>query len=263
MGHDETLRFPKSAYTMNSVTYLDDVLDIALGAVDVKTGKFLGPFLRRGIITTNWLLAMVRIEDRTPKSTFAFRGDASLEQGVNGEMVFRYHGKLHIPFPENYRFPKPDLENHILIEANSALDPFIRWQAMSTPDTRLVAKSGGAERVKASTGDEFSYSYSIPNGTGNAAFEYVNHTKDATFRMEGLLWAGLLNSRTSTAPPGDYDTVTFAGVGSWSKDPGDHTHIATVQVSTSPRFPYVSIMIDGGRTQSVNTKPQNVDDTMP
>ena len=39
--------------------------------------------------------------------------------------------------------------------------------------------------------------------------------------------------------------------------------IATVQVSTSPRFPYVTIMIDGGRTSSANTKPQNVDDTMP
>ena len=41
------------------------VLDFALGAVDVRTGKILGPFLRRGIITTNWLLAMVRIETRT------------------------------------------------------------------------------------------------------------------------------------------------------------------------------------------------------
>ena len=81
--------------------------------------------------------------------------------------------------------------------------------------------------------------------------------------MEGLLWADLINSRTSAAAQGDYDTISFAGIGAWSKDPGSASHIATVQVSTSPRFPYVTIMIDGGRTQSVNTKPVNVDDTMP
>lgn len=263
MGHNEMLRFPKSTYAMDSVTYLDDPLDIALGVVDLKTGKVLGPLLRRGLITTNWLLAMVRIETRTPKSTFAFRGQASLEQGVNGQMVFRYHGKLNIPFPEGFKFPAPDLTNYILIGPDSALDPFLRWQAMHAPESPRIAKSGGADRVVASTGDEFSYSYAIPSGAGTASFEYVNHTQDATFRMQGLTWVGFINSRTATSSPGEYDTLTFAGIGTWSKDPGDGSHIATVQVSTSGQFPYVTIMIDGGRTSSVNTKPKNVDDTMP
>ena len=262
MGHNETLRFPKSAYTMDSVTYLDDPLDIAVGVVDVKTGKILGPWLRRGLITTNWLVAMVRIETRTPKSTFAFRGDASLEE-VNGQLMFRYHGKLHIPFPEGFRFPQPDLENHILMGPDSALDPFLRWQAMSCADGTCAAASGAAQHVVGSTGDDFSYSYAISNGDGPSTFEFVNHTKNATFKMKGLLWAGSFNSRTATPGPGEADTMSFAGVGSWSPDPGNDTHIATVQVSTSSRFPYVTIMIDGNRTGSVNNKPANVDDTMP
>ena len=62
---------------------------------------------------------------------------------------------------------------------------------------------------------------------------------------------------------GDYDTLTFGGIGTWSKEPGDGSHVATVQVSTSERFPYVTILVDGGRTSSVNTKPANVEDTTP
>ena len=263
MGHNEMLRFPKSTYVMDSVTYLDDPLDIALGAVDVRTGKVLGPLLRRGLITTNWLLAMVRIETRTPKSTFAFRGDASFERGVHGQMLFRYHGKLNIPFPEGFKFPATDLTNHILIGPDSALDPFLRWQAMSLSDSPRLARSGGADRLVASTGDEFSYSYSIPDQAGTASFDYVNHTRNATFRMQALTWVGFINSRASACASGDCDTLSFAGIGTWSDDPVDQSHIATVQVSTSGRFPYVTIMIDGGRTSSVNTKPANVEDTMP
>jgi hypothetical protein len=263
MGHNEFLRFPKLTYAMDRVSYLDDPLDIALGVVDLKTGKIQAPLLRRGLITTNWLLAMVRIETRTPKSTFAFRGDASLEQGVNGQLVFRYHGKLNIPFPEGFRFPMPDLENHILIGPDSALDPFLRWQAMSTSDAPLTASSGGADKVTASTGDEFSYEYRIPADAKDAFFEYTNHTKNATFTMEGLTWVGLINSRTAASRPGEHDTISFGGLGTWSDDPGNASHVATVQVSTSRQFPYVTIMIDGARTSSVNTKPANVDDTMP
>src|SRR5262249_46574170 len=47
MGHDETLRFPKQSYAMDGVTYLDDCLDIAVGVVDVRTGKVVGRLLRR------------------------------------------------------------------------------------------------------------------------------------------------------------------------------------------------------------------------
>ena len=263
LGHNEQLRFPKQTYHMDGVSYLDDPLDIAVAAVSVKTGKVIGHFLRRGMITTNWLLAMIRIEDRIPKNTFAFRGPASFEQGVSGQLVFRYDGMLHLPFPEGFKFPAPDLTNAFIIGPNSALDPFVRFQAMSVPGWPRIAKSGGAARVAASSGDEFSYSYDVPARTGHASFEYTNHTKEATFRMQGLLWVGCLNSRTSAAAPGDYDTITFSGYGTWSKDASAAPHVASVQVSTSARFPYVSILIDGGITSNVNTKPANVEDTRP
>jgi hypothetical protein len=221
MGHNEMLRFPKQTYTMDSVTYLDDALDIAIGAVDLRSGKLIGDLLRRGLITTNWLLAMVRIEDRTPKSTFAFRGPVSFEKDANGQTIFRFHGKLHIPFPQGFRFPAPDLTNCFLIGPDSALDPFLRWQAMHVPKASRVAASGGAEHVKASTGDEFSYKYSIPGDGGPASFEYVNHTKNATFQMRALTWVGHINSRTAASAAGEFDTLSFAGVGTWSPDGDD------------------------------------------
>jgi hypothetical protein len=81
--------------------------------------------------------------------------------------------------------------------------------------------------------------------------------------MSSLARVGFLNSKTSCRKAGDYDTVTFSGFGSWSADPAQGLHVAAVQVSTSERFPYVSILIDGGRTSNVNTKPVEVADTMP
>ena len=182
---------------------------------------------------------------------------------MNGQLVFRYRGMLHLPFPEGFIFPAPGLTSGIVIGPSSALDMFLRFQAMSVSGSPRIATSGGASRVAASSGDEFSYTYAVPGGPGSASFEYTNHATDATFRMQGLLWVGCLNSRTSSAAPGDYDTITFSGYGTWSKDPSGAPHVASVQVSTSARFPYVSILIDGGATSNVNTRPANVADTLP
>ena len=59
------------------------------------------------------------------------------------------------------------------------------------------------------------------------------------------------------------DTVTFAGFGTWSKGPPDQLHVATVQVSTSREYPYVSIQIDSGLVSNVNTKPADDAATLP
>jgi hypothetical protein len=63
---------------------------------------------------------------------------------------------------------------------------------------------------------------------------------------------------TATQPHGSYDTVTFTGYGSWSKDADDGLHLATVQVSVAPDAPYVSIQIDGGTLSNVNLKPASI-----
>jgi hypothetical protein len=103
----------------------------------------------------------------------------------------------------------------------------------------------------------FSYSYSIPcDAKGkNGSLEYTNNAtgdNGGTFRMENLASVACLNSLTSRQSPGNYDTVTFAGYGTWSTD--DDRHLATVQISVAPDAPYVAIQIDGNLS-NVNLKP--------
>ena len=129
---------------------------------------------------------------------------------------------------------------------------------MTTGDAPRAVKSGSASAVS-STSDSFSYSYSIPCDPAGkaAAFEYTNNhpTNGGTFRMKSLASVHCTNSRNSSLPPGDYDIVTFTAYGSWSKDNAGGLHVANVQVCTNPQFPYVSVIVDGGFTSNVNTKP--------
>jgi hypothetical protein len=123
--------------------------------------------------------------------------------------------------------------------------------------------AGSQTNVLSSFGEQFSYSYSIPcDPTGKTAtFQYTNNASGktgGTFKMDNLAAVSCLNSLTAVQRPGNYDTVTFSGYGSWSKDLEDGLHLATVQVSTAPNAPYVSILIDGGTESNVNTKPPEI-----
>ncbi|HSL23770.1 MAG TPA: hypothetical protein VK886_19715 [Vicinamibacterales bacterium] len=262
-GHNELLNFPKQTYHMDTISFLADPLDIAHGIVDLKTGRVIGDLLLRGMITTNWLLAMVMLEDRTPRATFQFRGPASFERGPGGQLVFRYNGALQIPFPEGFRFPRPDLQSTYSVGANSKLEPFLRLQAMSVEPEPGRSVSGGASHVKASCGDEFSYRYAVTDGSDRSTFEYTNHTHGGTFTMKALAWVGFLNSRSARAKAGEFDTVTFTGFGTWSGDASGASHVAAVQVCTSKSHPYVSVLIDAGMTSNVNTKPMDIEVTLP
>ena len=274
LGHDEWLRFREQTYNNNIISWLDDPLDIAVGAIDLKTGKVIGHLLRRGMITTSWILAMVHVEPRTPRSTFTFRGPASFQKGVNGETVFRYYGDLHIPFPEGFSFPTAKFTRAFTtgqqwdgvkafpIGPDSALDPYLRFQAIHVPGSPMKPRRGGSRQTTSTNGIDFSYSYNIDPG-GNSSFEFRNVTNGGTFRMTRLNWVDFLNSRTSSAPAGDFDTFTFTGFGTWSEDPANGLHIATVHISTSPSHPFVSVLIDGGVTTNVETRPPNRDITLP
>ncbi len=263
LGHDEFLRFPKQTYDNSNISWLDDPLDLAVGAVDLRTGKFIGHLLRRGMITTSWILAMIRLEPRTPKSTFTFRGPAAFEKCAHGGTVFRYYGDLHIPFPEGFSFPNSDLETPITIGPNSALDPYLRFQGICGPDAPNLVKRGRHSQVTASNCIDFSYSYEICNGPVRSSFEYSNMVSGGKFVLKSLTWVEFFNSRFSTAPAGDCDTVFFSGFGTWSLDPDNGLHVATVHISTAPDRPYVSILIDGGKTSHVNTRPPDRDATLP
>jgi len=117
--------------------------------------------------------------------------------------------------------------------------------------------------MTSSLGEEFSYRYSIPANRETPTFEYTNYTIGGTFKLECLTWLNYLRSRTSTAGPGECDTLTLCGLGSWSGDPTGGVHAVSFQVCTSPQFPYVSVLIDAGSTSNVNTKPLDIAISMP
>ncbi len=257
IGHDEFLRFPLRTYFLDAVNFLDDPLDIAAGAVDLRTGNFLNEVLRRGLIGQNVFFALVRVEPRTPQSSFFFRGPARLERGRRGETVFRLKAEVHIPYPEGFLFPAPDLATGFAIGSASALDPFLWIRAIGGDRDPGAVKRGEAERVRASNGEEFSYRYSIAADPAREApyFEYTNHTQGGTFRLHTLAWLSFVSSLGSQAPAGEYDTVTFTGYGTWDLDGGRRPHAVTVQIAATHEAPYVSIQIGGGEVSNVNNKP--------
>jgi hypothetical protein len=255
LGHDEVLHFPQAAYSMHGVCFVDDPFEYSVGAVDLKTGRFLTPLLYRGFIVQDVLLALMMLEPRTPKSSFFFRGPAAFEKDASGETVLSFNGTVNLPYPEGFKFPQPDLQSAYIVGPNSALDPYLYFQAMDGIAPIPEGKSGGARSVLASNGQKFSYSYAIPGYPANApaSFEYQNETTGGAFRMGSLVWVNFSSSGRD-CPPGECEVITFTGIGLWSQDT-QQPHMATVQISTSPSLPYVSIQIDGGLASNVNTKP--------
>ncbi len=260
LGHNEFLKFPLLTYFLQDVAFADDPFDLQLGAIDLRTGRVIGGLLYRGFIAQDLLFTLLAQNDgRIAPDSFYFRGPAKFEKGTNGQTVFRFDGTVRVDFSD-FRFPSPDhVKAHsFLAGPGSYLDPFLKIQAMATTDAPRAVKSGSATAVS-SINDTFSYSYSIPcNPAGQTfSFEYTNNnsSKGGTFKMTSLANVHCTNSRSSQLSPGDYDTVTFSGFGSWSKDKDNGLHLATVQISTSKDFPYVSVMIDGGLTSDANTKP--------
>jgi hypothetical protein len=263
-GFDEFMRFPLRTYSLDDLAILDDPFDISMGAVDLQTGRFLNELLHRGFINQDLIFALLRIEPRTPKDSFFFRGPAALERDSNGRLSFRFKGEVHIPYPEGFLFPTPNLTTGIVIGSNSALDPFLWIHAIQDEDAEHLIMEGGARDVISSTAERFSYHYKIaadPNRRPTA-FEYENHTQRGKFRMHSLAWVGFSDSRPQQRS-GKPDTVTFTGFGIWCKDGSETVQQATVQVCTSPQKPYVGIQIDAGNVSNVNTKPVNIEDAVP
>jgi hypothetical protein len=264
-GCDEVLRFPLRSYSLDDLAILDDPFDISVGAVDLGTGKFLNDLLHRGFINQNVFFALIRIEPRTPRNSFYFRGPTVVERDANGRLVFRFKGQQHLPYPADFLFPDPNLATGFPAGPNSALDPFLWVHAIEDSDPPHRAKEGSARNVLSSTAELFSYSYKIPSDPAQhkASFEYENHTQQGKFRMHSLSWVGFSNSSGARHSSGDYDTVTFSGFGVWSKDGSETVQLAAVQISTSSQRPYVAIQIDDGDVSNVNTKPVNIEDVRP
>ena len=270
IGFDEFLRFPLRTYSLDDLAIIDDPFDISVGAVDLRTGRFINELLHRGFINQDLIFALLRVESRTPGSSFLFRGPAVLEKGPGNQPLFRFKGEVFIPYPEGFFFPTPNLTTGFPIGPNSRLDPFLWLHAI--PDQRAgdYVKTGEGRDITSSAGEQFSYRYSIPNDQTKhrAIFEFENHTQQGKFRLHSLAWVGFTNAQASAQPSAsrrsvEYDTLSFTCFGIWSKDGVETLVQASAQFSTSPERPYVGIQIDSGIISNVNTKPPNIEDALP
>jgi hypothetical protein len=258
LGHDEHLRFPLETYDVTGVAITDDPFDVPVGELNVSTGQFVGGLQWRTFWNQSLLTAILNQNNgRILPVSFMERGPAFLQTGPNGEVLFRYSAVYNLPYA-GFVFPSPDYTeaaNSFTAGPGSLLAPFFRMQSVLTTDKPASVMSGSQSNVMSAYGQDFSYSYSVPcDPAGKPAdFTYTNSTIGGTFTMKNLSSVACLNSLTSTLPPGEYDTITFSGYGSWSED--KNLHLATVQFSTAANAPYISIQIDGGTLSNVDTKP--------
>ncbi len=255
-GHDTTLRFPLRTYRQNDLYLIDDPFDIAIGAVNIYSGEVIGDFLHRALLGQALFYSLVRVEPRTPQGSFEYRGPAVFERNQNGQLRYRFNGTVYVLYEEGFLFPLPDLANGVPIGPDSQLDPYFQIDAVAEAKPRRGRKSGGSRMQASNSGDRFSYQYSISNHSHEKSyFEYTNHSQNGVFRMRSLTWVSFTHSKREGSD--EFDMVTFSGLGTWSLDKKDRLHIASVQVSTFPNRPYISILIDGGRVSNINTRPSN------
>lgn len=263
-GFDEYLRFPLRTYALDTVLFFDDPFDLSIGAVDVNTGQFIGGLLHRGFLAQDVFFALLRVEPRTPRSSFLFAGPASLAKGGMGQSVFRLQSITRIPYPEGFLFPSPDLATGYVAGPGSFLEPYLWVQAIGEPCGHPRVLEGGESDVLASNGNTFSYRYSISDEPGGPQFfEYINHSQDGRYRLNTVIQVKFMNSAKSDGRWGEYDTLTFAGFGTWSKGGVEKTSVVTVQISNAPEAKYVGIQVDAGLISDVNTKPPLLSDATP
>lgn len=264
-GFNENLRFPLRTYPLDVLAIIGDPFDLSVGLIDLRTGRLLNELLHRGFINQDVIYALLRVEPRTPQGSFYFKGPALITKDSRNQMVFRFRGITHLPYPEGFGFPRPDFATAFIVGSNSALDPFLWFHAIQSKHDSATLKEGDVRSIRASSGEEFSFRYSIPADPTKqpAMFEYENLTQQGRFSLRSLSWVDFSNSGTSVSGGEDFDTVTFSGFGIWSKNGTDTLQQAAVQISTSQEKPYVGIQISTGDVSNVNTKPQNEPDALP
>ncbi len=263
-GFDEFLRFPQRTYSLDDLAILSDPFDLSVGAIDLHSGEMLNDLLHRGFINQDLIFALLRVEPRTPKDSFYFRGPAQIEKGRTGQNIFRFQGIVRVPYPPGFNFPQPNLTTAFVAGANSYLDPFLWIQAIQNHQPKSFFKAGSGKLIRASVGDIFSYRYRITENPAknDTYFEYENHTQKGVFKMHSLAWVDFCNSRSATTAK-EFDTVSFTCFGVWTKDGLSSIQQATVQISTAKNAPYVGIQIANGAISNVNIKPESEESAIP
>lgn len=250
-GFYENLRFPLRTYSLNDLSVIDDPFDLSVAALDLRTGQSLQPILHRAFINQDLIFALLRVEPRTPKDSFFFRGFATLKNGHDGGRLFTYFGAVHIPYPPGFLFPDPNLATGFSVTGGGALDPYLWISAFSGNGSHGDVKTARADHVISSRGEEFSYRFHVSADPNHQSeFEFENHTQNGSFRMHSLTW---VDSGSPSADNITFETVTFSGFGIWSKAGVERVVQGAVQLSTSPVVAYLGIQIGtGGEIANVN-----------
>jgi hypothetical protein len=270
-GHNEFLKFPSGLiYVTADPVLLEDAFDLGVGSLNLKTGQFIEGLVYRGVPAQSLFSVIIGLNiTRIPLDTFRHRGPAYVLKGPNRETIFGYSGNYFTSF-ETFSFPSPNYDKPLEAKtagAGSDLNPFLRFQAVQIADTPRALKTGSADNLLSSFNERFSYSYSIScdPSARTGQFTYTNSsstTTAGTYQLENLAAVSCTNSKNSTASTGNYDTISFTGYGTWSRDVNDGRHLVSVHISNPPDSPpYVSIQVDGGTTSKVHTKPP--EDTIP
>lgn len=266
ISFNEQMRFPSGAtYHQSKLSSASDPFRLAVGAIDLRTGRVIDELLHPGFVVQQLFVNLMSVEPCTPADTFNYQGEAVFEADVNGQTTFRWNGEVFLPYPKGFNFPAPTPDGRppFKVVRESRLDPFVRVRAMLGGEFGDGVIAGGADKLRSSIGKEFSYRYSLPLDPAKpgAQFEYTNHTDGGTFTLTALSWFSPSYSRGSKAAPGQPDAVTFSGFGRWSED--EELHQVSVHLSTAADAPYVGILVDGGMTSNVNTKPADIRATLP
>ena len=279
VGFNEQMTFPKGVrYNQRNLSSSMDPNNLAICAVNVKTGRITDELLCRSFVVQKLFVNLIVVEPCTPNDSFLYQGPARFTSGPDGELVFALNGEVFIPYPKGFRFPAPtdDGEPAFDVVGESRLDPFLRILASKRVASSGVMSSGGPEnnpkwiQETSSIDQKFSYRFRVDLTKSKVFFEYVNREKDGgTFKLHQASWVDATNSPHSKAGAGKADTITFSGFGSWTpaddedKDAKECLHQVSVHISTSPIDPYVGILVDGGLTSNVNTKPADIEDSIP
>jgi hypothetical protein len=251
-GFYESLRFPLQTYALNDLAVIDDPFDISVGALDLRTGKLIHPLLHRGFINQDLIFALLRVEPRTPTSSFFFRGPGALRQGPAGERVFEFFGEVHIPYPAGFLFPDQNLATGFVVTGGGALDPYLWLWAFRHGDVPAADIVIAAKDAVSSRGEFFSYAASIPgvDSEGRAHFEYENRSQQGTFRMHSLAW---IDAGQATLGSQLFQSITFSCFGVWTKNGVERVVQAAAQFSRSSEVTYIGIQIGpGGEISNVN-----------
>lgn len=267
-GYDQKLRYPRATFTMEKISLPDDPFDIAMAAVDLKTGHVFSDYLHRAFIEQDVINALLRIEPRVRHTSFFFRGPAVFASTKTGSFMFRFLGEELLPYPAGLAYPQPDFTNSFYATLGATLRPYTWVRAIEDADSHDFVAEGNLQHLVAANRDDFSVEYRIAANPSKhkVFFRYQNNTQIGSFELHNLAWVGFSNSAGSPAASAGFDTVTFSGFGIWEKNSVRSVEQVAVQIWDNPGnklSPYVGIQVSTGEVSSVDLRPVDPLDAQP